>query len=207
MLLNNFKPLLLFTDENSYFTNVKGNSVDIKDILQASRSDYIIAAAQHNVEGVVRSFDYTTTSGTNSYTDEQTSYKWTAIISNVQSTDKGVRYNGFVLFVGSGNTAVTADDYKLDTALNLTVTAASCACNGDGKILVSRTFKNTTGSDVTIKELGLYLFAECAEGYEIPVIMLGRKVLSTPLVIPNGEQRTFEYVIDMNHISFSEADS
>lgn len=117
--------------------------------------------------------------------------------------------NGFTIFVGTGNAAVTANDYSLNTPVTLDVTAASCTTNANGIVTTSRTFENNTGSSVTIREIGLYIFRQHTEfsGTLIPVVMIGRKVLDTPVTIPNGEQRTFEYVIDMNHISFSDLDN
>lgn len=82
-------------------------------------------------------------------------------------------------------------------------------------ITTTRIFQNITGSEVTIKEIGLYLFRSNCCAYEnylmpagnVPIVMLGRKVLETPITLADGECYTFSYTIDMNKISFAEADN
>lgn len=202
MLLNNFKPLLFFGGGGT-FKDVSGSTVNVSDFLTAFYASR--PANNHSVNGVGRSFDYTVTTTSNNCVSEQTSYTWANVTFNGSDADVGFRYNGFTLFVGSGNTAVTANDYCLDTPVTLNVVAASCTTNASGLVTVLRTFENNTGSSVTINEIGLYVFAYFPA--TAPVVMIGRKVLSTPVTIPNGEQRTFEYIVDMNHISFSEADN
>ena len=199
MLLNNFKPLLYFGSSGT-FVDVTGATVNVADILEESdNSNYI--ANSHDIYAA-RSFNYTATPASNTYTNEQTTYDWTGIASDSQYYPA----TGFTLFLGSGNTAVTASDYCLDTPLNLTVAGAACSTSAGGVVTTIRTFENNTGSDVSVSEYGLYLFKSKNgnDNVTYPVILLGRKVLSSPIVIPNGEQRTFEYIVRLNNITFTE---
>ena len=132
-----------------------------------------------------------------------TSYNWNMVVSTaVDSTVAPIPnllYNGFVLFVGDGITEPAATDYKLTNAIELDVASASCIHNANGKTYVARTFTNNTGADVTIKELGCYLFASNVAGKNatpIPIVMIGRTVLDTPVTIANGDSQTFTYVIE-----------
>lgn len=69
---------------------------------------------------------------------------------------------GFGVVVGSGDSAVTMVDYKLETQVtaNLTHSAVGFIIESPSasvwRVLVYRTFTNTGGSDILIKEVGLY---------------------------------------------------
>ena len=205
MLLDNFRPLLFFGNGGT-FVNVLGDTVDLSSVLTKITENSILNG--HSYLGVARSFNYTTNIGSNSYTEEQTSYTWLNITSSMNTRDQAYYRNGFVIFIGTGDTAVTASDYCLDSALNIDVVGASCTTADTGIVTTTRTFENNTGSDVEIKEMGLYIFTPVGEGaqYMKPLIMIGRKVLANPVTIPEGEQRTFEYVIHMENITFSDID-
>lgn len=204
MLLNNFKPLLFFGGNGS-FKNVLGNTVNLSDYTPSVDDSEVLN--NHDVLGTVRSFNYDATNGSNSFTDEQALYSWRGISGNVSAYIPSRYCNGFTLFVGTGNTAVSATDFKLASPANLDVVAAYCTTDATGIVTVSRTFKNSTGSSVNIKELGLYVFQATYDYEDKPVVMVGRKVFDSAVTIPNGEQRTFEYIINMNNITFTEADS
>lgn len=205
MLLNNFRPLLFFGNGGT-FVNVLGDTVDLSSVLTKTQDSGSLN--NHACIGVARSFDYTTNIGSNSYTEEQTLYTWLGITSSMNTRDQQYYRNGFVIFIGTGDTAVTASDYCLDSALNIDVAGAGCTTADTGIVTTTRTFENNTGNDVEIKEMGLYLFTPVGEGaqYMKPIIMIGRKVLTNPVTIPVGEQRTFEYVIHMENITFSDID-
>ena len=206
MLLNNFKPLL-FLGGNGSFTNVLGNSVNSSTILNSEFYQYTVLNS-HQTTGSARSFNYNTTTGANAYTQEKTTYNWRGVTEeDINSTTMVPTSNGFTLFVGNGNTAVTSSDYCLDNAIELDVTASSCTTNSNGIVTVQRTFENNTGSVVTISELGLYFFRTGGYLAESPIVMIGRKVFDSAVTIPDGEQRTFEYIIYMNHINFTETDN
>mgnify|MGYP006916264981 CR=1 FL=1 len=223
MLLDNFKKLISFY-RSTNFVNTIGNSVGKISFLGGQTgqnySNHNTTSSpilnNHCVIGV-SSFNYDITTGSNSYTDEQASYNWYNITNNTVSNYYDIspyRYNGFILFVGSGDNPVETSDYKLENALVLDVLSASCIHKEDETTIVTRTFQNNTGENVIIKEVGLYMFCSqtsygtyANENYYVPVIMLGRKVLNTPIIIANNESYTFTYKIDMSQISFAEADN
>lgn len=213
MILDNYKTLLSFNKGGS-FKDVAGNTVSVKEILggqggSASSSDVDVNTANvknnHEWRASISSFNYDATNTTNSFTDEQTAYKWLTVINGSAGSGStksvSMTYNGFVLFVGTGTTEPTAEDFKLATPLTLDVASASCIHNANGKTYVARTFTNNTGSDVTVKELGCYVFksvASCTSSNcpSTPVVMIGRTVLDTPVTIANGDSQTFTYVIN-----------
>lgn len=205
MILDNFKPLISFYPTGT-FKNVLGNTVNKTDFLGAQGGDsssYGQAINGHYRTGSNLQYNYNTTTGSNTYIDEQTSYKWTGIVrSNVTyNLQNYPEYwaNGFTLFVGSGTTAPTTQDYKLQTPLTLDVVSASCIPQENEKVSVIRTFQNNTGADVTVNEVGCYLFKHYND--ITPVVMIGRKVLDSGIVIPAGDIYTFTYIIDMSNIT------
>lgn len=223
MLTNNYKTLLSF-NKNKTFKNVLGDTVDIKTVLSGqglngktteystgenpsiaftASSPRTWVLNNHEYRASVSSFNYDTTNATNSYTQEATSYNWDMVVSTAVNSSSNpipnLLYNGFVLFVGDGMTEPAETDYKLANAVELDVTGASCIHNANGKTYVARTFTNNTGVDVTIKELGCYLFASNVSGMNatpLPIVMIGRTVLDTPVTIANGDSQTFTYVIN-----------
>jgi len=104
--------------------------------------------------------------------------------------------------VGSGDTAMTIDDYALDTLIangtgagQLSYGAqserSSIAVNSDEQKVVgiTRAFTNNSGGDVTIKEVGFvagWYYASGTNGY----FLLWRKVLDTPVTLSPGETYT-----------------
>ena len=223
MLTNNYKTLFSF-NKNKTFKNVLGNTVDIKTVLggqgfcgrtanydTGTYSSVTVGTGRtwvvnnHEYRASVSSFNYDSTNATNSFTEETTTYTWAGVacttITNTNQNDYAcLYYNGFVLFVGDGTTEPAETDYKLANAVKLDVTGASCTHNANGKTYVTRSFTNNTGADVTVKELGCYIFC-CNAGSHpsynaTPIVMIGRTVLDTPVTIANGDSQTFTYVIN-----------
>lgn len=223
MLVKNFKPLLYFGNNLGTFKNVLGEEVNAKNYLDklTVNDNYVYSTTTgaalngHTLYGTARSFDYTITTATNSFTDELTTYNWNNVVMGTTS-DQYVTFDlqasGFVIFVGTGDTPVTAEDYKLDAPISLNVMNASCIQNSDGTVVITRTFTNNTSNEVVIKEKGLYIFSNKYNPtrpatHATPIVMIGRKVLDTPVTIPVGASYAFTTIIDMSQITFSEADN
>lgn len=197
MILDNFKPLISFRTTGT-FKNVLGNNVNKSDMLAGQQNNNIYNS--HENKGSNLQYNYSATTASNSYTNEQTSYNWNYVVKYSGSGSEPQHWgNGFTLFVGSGTTAPTAQDYKLETPLTLDVVSASCVAQDNEKVSVIRTFQNNTESDVTVNEVGCYLFI--IKGADTPVVMIGRKVLESGITIPSGDIYTFTYVIDMSNIT------
>ena len=204
MLLNNFKNLLYFGSPNVQFKNVKGELVDFSGYCYTSGS---ISGSKngYSMNNAMRSFFYNPNTSALEMVDEQISYAGTIVYSGTTTYN----YPYFILFVGTGDTPVTIDDYKLAAPISLQVNSHSCLQPTAGKIIVTRQFTNNTEEAVTIKEIGLYL-GSTKRSYAnefVPFIMLGRKVLDSPVTLQVGDSYSFDYNIDMSQISFSEADS
>jgi hypothetical protein len=108
----------------------------------------------------------------------------------------GVTTYGIV--VGSSDTPVTRDDYKLGSQIahgNATGQLMYGAMSFDAPVAYGtgylframRVFTNNSGADVTVKEIGIYFYDT---NYYYCMI---RDVLSTPVTIPNGYSWTVRY--------------
>ena len=104
--------------------------------------------------------------------------------------------NKISIVIGSGDVAPTYDDYKMGNPLNLSTVTQSYTTNG-GVMTFVKTFKNDSGSEVTVKEVGLF---GTPDDYNCCVV-LTRTVLSSPVTIANGETKTFTVVVDWNKFS------
>lgn len=206
MLLNNFRKLITFGYYGA-FTNVLGSSVNKINFLNRGTES---SCVNSYIPCVIYNFNYNATTASNNYTQELTTYSWKDVLStstsSTTSSTSSSRYNGFTIFVGTGETTPTAEDYKLDTPVELDVLDASCYHFENGMTVVSRTFQNNTESDVTIKEIGVYIFAHGGNTASHPCVMIARTVLDTPITIPVGDVHTFSYKIDFSQIQFAEAD-
>ena len=205
MLVNNFKSLIEFYPDTT-LVNVLGNNVSKKDLLYSSGAVNTSALRNnYTPQGQALSYNYSTTTATNSYTKEKTSYQWADVLNVQNGGISQIYYNGLVIFVGTGDTPVTSNDYCLDNAVELAVTAASCTHTENNKTYISRTFQNNTGSSVTITEIGCYVFRCHATGQnKLDIVMIGRRVLQSPVTIADGDMYNFHYVIDMDTVNFVE---
>ena len=117
---------------------------------------------------------------------------------NNNSADSNSPYplNRISIVVGSGDVAPTYDDYKMGNPLNLSTVTQSYSTE-NGVMTFVKTFKNDSGSEVTVKEVGLF---GTPDVYNFCVV-LTRTVLSSPVTIANGETKTFTVVVDWNKFS------
>jgi hypothetical protein len=111
----------------------------------------------------------------------------------------GAGTSSYGIVVGSSDTPVTRDDYKLASQIahgNGTGQLMYGAMSFDAPITYStgylframRVFTNSSGADITVKEIGVY--ANYTGAYYFCII---RDVLTTPVTIPNGYSWTVRY--------------
>lgn len=212
MLLNNFIPLIDFYPDSD-FVDVGGNTIHRYDIMPGNAGS---EPRNDNVTTGIHCFNYNATVAANAFTDEQEFYNWydtvgaPGLYANTR-IDRNQRACGFTLFAGTGNTAVQASDYCLDNFIELEVIDSACYHYDDHRTETKRTFRNNTANSVTINELGLYMFAQqgsqygTGDGTNYPVIMIGRKVLTSPITLAVGDIYTFSYIINMSNVTFTEA--
>lgn len=224
MLTNNFKQLMNWY-AGCTFTNVLGNTTNKITVMGGQANDLSITNQTNNnymasvptyghpQYGVVYNFEYYPTANLANYTAEKTSYKWLNITTgtgNTSTLNKVYMRNGFTIFLGTGDTEATVNDYCLANSIELASTGGSCTHLENGVTTVQRTFVNNTENDVTIKEIGLYMFSPNSDSnssYQYPIILMGRKVLTSPITIPVGDTYTATYNIDFRNISYTEADA
>ena len=113
MLLNNFKSLLTWNTTDT-FINTTGTEVTKTDFLVGSTYN----VNNSHVSVGTLSYNYDTTTAVSSYTDEQTAYSYQNIVSTEKASLTYYLHNDLILFVGTGTTTPTEDDYKLESAAN-----------------------------------------------------------------------------------------
>ena len=103
------------------------------------------------------------------------------------------------LDVGFGDTPETVDDYSLENpnyiANTLTFVNSQILSKGDREIYnMIALFRNDTGSNVIVKEIGFYSMMANTSSASYNVL-LSRKVLNNPITIAPGESYSFNYII------------
>lgn len=115
---------------------------------------------------------------------------------------------GYGLMVGTGNAAENKDQtvqFALGALIahgtgagqlthGQTTVAATVETSTEGYCRISRSFVNESGGEITVREIAVY-----AEVLSLTYTMLGRKVLATPVAIPDGEGETFRVDIKATH--------
>lgn len=106
------------------------------------------------------------------------------------------------LDIGSGNTAPTENDYCLESPIDLGYSGKSdCTpiLDENNNIIGTQnsvTYINNTGSEVTIREIGTYWYANFAYGSSASYrswFLIERTVLETPIVVPVNENVTIAF--------------
>ena len=108
-------------------------------------------------------------------------------------------FAGAQIFLGTGNTAPTIDDYKLSGDLITGLTSQGQKTSAtNNSITFSATATNNTESPVTIKEIGLGGFKSTTGAC---VVLLTRDVLATPVTLNVGDSKTFSITIDFRSLT------
>lgn len=134
----------------------------------------------------------------------------TRILSGLsgKATSKDLEYltnttgQGVFFRVGTGKSAETVDDYKLDTDVseNFELIGISNDTINYGRAFTCL-FKNISNTDITINEIGLFMKMY---GKDYPqyfnnsvCCLLARTVLETPITIKSGETQALNYTLNV----------
>ncbi len=110
------------------------------------------------------------------------------------NTGKAAPYVGLVF--GSGTTPPAYTDYCLENKITSGFTFNSGSFNRSDEILTcTATITNTSGSDLTINEIGLRI-SDTSTANSAYVALLTRDVLDTPVVLGDGKTKTFSVTIN-----------
>lgn len=103
------------------------------------------------------------------------------------------------ILVGTGTTPPASSDYKLENQVVLESVNDSCTMDPTGMISLTREFKNNTGAQVTINEIGMYVVSGRGRSNYTPhVFLIGRKLLDSPVTLNVNEIASFQYRIDLS---------
>lgn len=117
--------------------------------------------------------------------------------NNLTNTDYSAEMSGVMLLLGTGDTASTIDDYKLDNIwTDYTVITQVCSnmntTYDNNAFLISRSIQNTSSESVTVKEQAI-----CLNQKYDGNIMIAREVLPEPVTLQPGEKHTFTMTISL----------
>lgn len=105
------------------------------------------------------------------------------------------------IFLGDGNTPPTPDDYKLSgNPINLTKQGYLSTAISNDNITFTGTAINNTGSEVTIREVGIGFHVAYPSASTSWACMWSREVLDTPIVVPNGAGKVITITIDFSKL-------
>lgn len=117
--------------------------------------------------------------------------------NNLTNTDYSASASGVLLLLGTGDTAPTIDDYKLDNIWSdytvITQVCSNMNANYDNNaFLISRSIQNTSSESVTVKEQAICLSQRYGGN-----IIIAREVLAEPVVLQPGKKHTFTMTIGL----------
>jgi len=128
-----------------------------------------------------------------------TSRTWASIVTSAAITN-----DNFGIQVGTGSTAVTINDYKLETQIPHGSTSGKLQygimqygipafTSTTGTLRFTRVFTNASGGTITVNEIGLctrtYATVPAADKY----FLIMRDILSPGVAILNGQSMTLNY--------------
>lgn len=110
---------------------------------------------------------------------------------------------GLAIAIGSGTTAPTINDYKMENAITSSLNTAGATRNtvantSGSTVTLTQPITNIGESSITVSEVGVF-GAYVADG---PCILLARDVIS-PITIAPNESKTFVVTIDFAEMSTS----
>lgn len=128
----------------------------------------------------------------NGGTDNQS---WLALYSTSMS------YSTYTygIMIGSGGTPATLDDYKLEALITSGLSVSvSVTSDDDNDGVYKLTITNTSGVDVTIKEIGMALKLYTGSNSTVSAnFLVERTVLDNPITIPAGGIGLIDYAIKL----------
>ena len=103
-----------------------------------------------------------------------------------------------IICVGSGTTPPTVDDLRLENAILDLNFLGGIVTGTSNSVTITTTWGNNTGEAKTINELGVHCCVTWNTGGKYPIAILTRSVLEQPVVMQDGESRTFSITIDFD---------
>ncbi len=132
------------------------------------------------------------------------------------SDNRGYAVAATGVFVGTGDTPETPEDYALEAVISSGTSAGqlthgisslgTISYNASTKVWTGkqvREFTNSSGSDITVNEVGL-IYRPGSFFTSSTDFLFYRKVLDSPVTIANGNSHTFEVAVNMD---FTEIDT
>lgn len=124
--------------------------------------------------------------------DKGYSTEYSSSVANSKNESDTSSEKGYFILAGSGDTPVVYSDRKLSNVIGSGLSLSSCSLihtfdvGSSFKYIISRSFTNSSSSNITIKEVGLYYKV----GSGVSPTLLAREVLPKPITLAPGETTT-----------------
>ena len=169
-------------------------------VVVRDRQGKVVSRERHRARSFLKAWNqmvYLHMSGTNLTIKDITGANFTATRNTLDFRMKPTPG----IYCGEGDTPVTIEDYHLESlaALDVLAMTVSEAAIADSHcyFLVSRSFLNTTGVTITVKEVGIRVYVGKTGTPTSTVCMVIRDVLVTPQAIPDGGGITVDYTLEV----------
>lgn len=153
-------------------------------------TQYSLANTYKNTSGTVISVVTGTREDTMNYCTNQTELlkAFCAVVpalsyNGISTTNRNI---GLCVVLGSGTTPVNLDDYKLKSIISSGLALSRSMTYTDTTITQHNYFTNSTGSNITVSEIGL----------STTNTLLYRDVLEAPVTLAPNETLDVQYTID-----------
>jgi hypothetical protein len=163
---------------------------------------YQVTRPAHSyVQAFLQMFYSQATQVTFSMIDTGNTARTTGVLANAFTVSAGISITTYGIVAGTSNTAVTESDYKIGSLIasgagsgqlsysNVSVTLP-VTVNGTISFTTSRTLSNSSGSTITINEIGLY----CATGSTY-YFCLVHDIIAGGQTVQTGHTLTITYTI------------
>lgn len=117
--------------------------------------------------------------------------------NNLTNVNYDASASGIMLLLGTGDTAPTVDDYKLDSIWTeyavITQVCSNMNANYDSNaFFISRSIQNTSSEPVTVKEQAICLCQRYGGN-----VIIAREVLTEPVTLQPNQKYTFSMTISL----------
>ena len=100
------------------------------------------------------------------------------------------------LYVGTGTTSASAEDFKLENIVETNLTAVSAhVYMTDDNLLLEKIFTYSGAETIAITEIGLYKKVVITSSGAYKNLCFAREVLNTPIMVTNGDTFTVTMAI------------
>lgn len=122
-----------------------------------------------------------------------------AVFNTYRATGSTANASGVTMICGSGESAVSPNDYQLGNAFDDTEFTSTGSINfSSGKMTITATFINISGVDKTVSEIGIIFHWKYTSSVAYDYLIA--RILVPSRTVGAGETATFTYEVDFTNV-------